>query len=109
MATLLQQLDEDRKQQRLADREAARSLLRESLHQLIPGRKVIVFGSLTQAGKFNRCSDIDIALDSLPDGMSPYTLTALLEEAMRRPVDVILLAESRLREKILAEGETWTA
>lgn len=109
MPTLLQQLEHERLQQRLAEREAVRAELAAALHRLLPGRKVVVFGSLTQPGRFNRASDIDVAIESLPEGLSIYTLTALLEEAMHRPVDVVLLGETRLRDKILAEGETWIA
>ena len=40
--------------------------------------------------------------------MSLYQLTSLLAERMGRRVDVVLLPESRLRDKIVREGEAWT-
>jgi predicted nucleotidyltransferase len=40
--------------------------------------------------------------------MSVYQLIAQLSERLGRSVDVLLLSESRLRDKILREGETWT-
>ncbi len=33
---------------------------------------------------------------------------SLLEEALRRPVDIVLLSETRLRDKIKSQGELWT-
>ena len=67
-----------------------------------------VFGSLTKAGKFSDASDVDIALADEPAGMSIYQLIAQLSERLSRRVDVLLLSESRLRDKILREGELWT-
>ena len=107
MTNLLQERDATRKAKRLHDREKARAQLAISLHRHLPGQRVWVFGSLLQPGRFNAASDIDIAIDTLPPGLSIYTLTALLDEEMKRPVDVVYLPESRLRAKILAEGETW--
>lgn len=109
MPTLLQEQDATRKAARLRDREEARTQLAASLRRYLPGQPVWVFGSLLEPGRFNAASDIDIAIDSLPSGMSIYTLTALLDEELKRPVDVVWLPESRLRNKIIAEGETWIA
>lgn len=106
--TLLQQREQIRKAARETERTAARKQLKDALHRILPGRRVWVFGSLAHPRNFHRKSDIDIAVDSLPPDLSIYTLTALLEEAMGRPVDVIWLPESRLREKILSEAEQWT-
>ena len=39
-----------------------RRQLRAALAELLPGGKVIVFGSMTKAGVFNDASDIDLAL-----------------------------------------------
>ena len=69
---------------------------------------VIVFGSLVRPGRFNEQSDVDLALESEPVGMSVYQLCSLLAERLGRRVDVLLLSESRFRDKILKEGETWT-
>jgi hypothetical protein len=41
--------------------------------------------------------------------MSAERLTSELMERMDRPVDVLLLSRRRFREKILREGEIWTA
>jgi len=109
MLHLLQQRDAQRQADRLTEWDRARARLREVLHRHLPGRKVWIFGSLLQRGRFNAASDIDLAIDALPGDMSIYTLTAVLEEDMQRPVDVVYLPESRLRHKITAEGEPWIA
>ncbi len=40
--------------------------------------------------------------------MSICQLIAQLSEVLGRRVDVVLLSKTRLRDKILREGETWT-
>ena len=85
-----------------------REELRSALRDILPGVPVTVFGSLTQAGRFTDGSDVDIALAAEPPGSSVYQLIARLSERLGRRVDVMLLSESRLRDKILREGETWT-
>jgi predicted nucleotidyltransferase len=109
MFDLLQQRDAQRQADRLVGQRVARDRLREVLHRHLPGRRVWVFGSLLEPGRFNAASDIDLAVETLPEGMSLYTLTALLEEEMRRPVDIICLPGSRLRNKIITEAESWIA
>lgn len=89
-------------------RAEVRHQLREVLPQTIPGQRVVVFGSLTKPGRFGEESDIDLALESEPPGMSLYGLAGQLAKRMGRRVDVLLLHESRFRDKILREGETWT-
>ena len=69
---------------------------------------VVVFGSLTKRGVFNAASDIDLALFSEPEEKTIFGFMAEIEERMRRPVDVLLLEKTRLKEKILREGEVWT-
>lgn len=108
MTTLLQEMDRERLQRRERLRAEVRRLLREALTQTIPGRRVVVFGSLAKPGRFSEESDIDLALESEPAFMSLYQLASQLAERMGRRVDVVLLEESRLRDKILREGETWT-
>jgi predicted nucleotidyltransferase len=107
VTTLLQEMERERLRQRERLRTEARRQLREVLRELVPGRRVVVFGSLAKPGRFTEASDIDLALDSEPEGMSPYQLTSLLAERMGRRVDVVLLPETRLRDKILREGEIW--
>ena len=105
--TLLQQLERERSSAREELRQKRRAELRRALSQLLPGTRVIVFGSLTKSGRFNEFSDIDLALETEPAGLSIYQLTARLMEEMGCGVDVVLLDESRFRNRILAEGEEW--
>ena len=53
---LLQERDAARRRQRLELYERTRRLLKEALAELIPGEKVVVFGSLTQSGVFRQPS-----------------------------------------------------
>ncbi len=106
---LLEERDAARRRRRLQVREEVRARLRAALAQLIPGEKVIVFGSLVRPGAFNDRSDVDLALEREPPQMSDYQLASRLMEMLQRPVDVVLLERSRLRAKILREGEVWTA
>lgn len=69
---------------------------------------MIVFGSPAKPDRFTENSDVDLGLESEPPGMSLYLLASLLAERLGRRVDVVLLPESRFRDKILREGETWT-
>lgn len=106
--TLLQKRDTDRQARRLTLRDEVRARLAEALAQLLPRSRVYVFGSLVRAGVFNAASDIDLALTEAPDGKTEWLLQAELEERLGRPVDIVFLDETRLREKILREGEAWT-
>jgi predicted nucleotidyltransferase len=107
--TLLQQRDLARRQRRLEAYAETRRQLRTALAVLIPGQKVVVFGSLTRPGVFNDRSDVDLALEQEPPGLSVGLLAAELMDRLDRPVDVVLLGRCRLREKIRREGETWIA
>ena len=89
-------------------RQATLTALRTAVAELLPGQRCVVFGSLLQPGRFHAKSDVDIALLGEPPGCSEYRLQAALEERLRRPVDLVLLPESRLRETILREGALWT-
>lgn len=106
--TSLQQIDSDRRRRREALRDETRRRLRSALKELLPGQRVIVFGSVLRPGKFKETSDVDIAIDYEPTNRSIYQLTSLLAEKLDRPVDVVLLGECRFRDRILREGETWT-
>ena len=68
--TLLQQREGDRMRVREEIRAETRAKLKMALSELLPGAKVLVFGSLTQSGKFNANSDVDIALFEEPTAFS---------------------------------------
>ncbi len=101
MLSLLYQRENQRQAARLNDYQQTRARLQTAVRRHLPGQRVWLFGSLLEPGRFHAASDVDRAVESLPDGISLYTLTALLDEEMGRPVDVVLLPESRLRETIL--------
>jgi len=105
---MLQKLEQERRVRRERLRRRTRTELRRALRQLVPGQQAIVFGSLTKPFRFGEHSDVDVALSQEPNGMSIYQLTSRLGERLGRRVDVVLLCETRLRDKILEEGETWT-
>jgi predicted nucleotidyltransferase len=105
--TLLQKRDATRRQRRLEVYADTRCRLRAVLTELIPGRKVIVFGSLTKPGIFNDHSDVDLALAEPSPPLDAWRLTSELMVRLERPVDVVLLDKCRFREKILREGEAW--
>jgi predicted nucleotidyltransferase len=107
--TLLQKRDLARRQRRLDVLAETRRRLQSALRELIPGERVVVFGSLTKPGVFNDRSDVDLALETEPPGMSIERLTSELMERLERPVDILLLNRCRFRDKILREGEAWTA
>lgn len=106
--TELQQMTAERLQNCERLRRKMRRELRCALGEFVPARKVIVFGSLAKRSRFTENSDIDVALESEPAGLSLYQLTSLLAERLGRRVDVVLLPECRFRDKILREGEAWT-
>ena len=61
--TLLFRRDEARRAGWLLVRSQVRRDLRAALDALVPGERVWIFGSLTQPGRFNDASDVDVALD----------------------------------------------
>ena len=105
--TLLMRMESERQEQCELLRHATRRQLLEILRELQPADKVIVFGSLTRAGRFSETSDVDFALEAEPKAMSLYQLTSVVAERLGRRVDVVNLAETRLANKIRREGETW--
>jgi predicted nucleotidyltransferase len=107
--TLLQKRDLRRGQRRLEVLADTRQRLREALAELIPGHRIIVFGSLTKPGIFNDRSDIDLALETDPPQMDGWRLMSELMERLDRPVDVVRLDKCRFRDKILCQGEVWIA
>jgi predicted nucleotidyltransferase len=106
--TLLQRRDEERAQKRIEIRDTTRCALREALKDLLPGRSVIVFGSLVKPGVFHERSDVDLALGPDMADVDALFLTGELSERLGRDVDIIELDRCRFRNKILQEGELWT-
>lgn len=109
MVTLLQTMQADRQKQDADSRADLLGQLARDLRDLIPGQVVVVFGSLARPVGFNRDSDVDIALEEEPSGMSAHALASMLEERLGRRVDVVLLGECRFAEKIRKEGMQWIA
>ncbi len=104
---LHEKLERGRMTKRRAEAEHARQCLRLALGRVQGLNKAVVFGSLVRADAFHSRSDIDVAIEQEPPGQTCYQLAALLEEELGRPVDVVLLGETRLRDKIIREGELW--
>jgi len=92
-----------------AERLQTRRRLEEGLEKIAGLGATWIYGSIVKPGKFGRYSDVDVAFESLPRGVSLYLLQSLLSEAVGREVDVCLLSETRLREKIVREGERFVA
>jgi predicted nucleotidyltransferase len=91
------------------ERLAVRERLAAAVSEYLPtGSRVWVYGSLTEPGRFREWSDIDLALEADPAGMSIYLLASLLAERCRRRVDVCLISETRLAPAIRRKGESWT-
>lgn len=109
MATLLARMTAERTGRREAARLEARERLQEALALLLPpGSEVWVFGSVLRPGRFREDSDLDIAIESLPPGMSEAWLQYQLALRTDRAVDVLNLHETGLRARIRREGEKWT-
>jgi predicted nucleotidyltransferase len=89
----------------LADR--TRGLLCAALARHVPGTVVWVYGSLLKPGRFHEWSDVDVALESLPAGMTLEYLQSLLSADVGREVDVCLIDRTRLRPVIKGRGERW--
>ena len=109
MPSLLHERETQRQAARVDAYQETRARLQTAVRRHLPGQRVWLFGSLLECGRFHAASDIDLAVESLPPELSLYTLTALLDEELGRPVDVVVLSESRLREKILHQAESWIA
>jgi len=92
---------------RETERLATLSRLRAALGKLLPGQAVWVFGSVLKPGRFTPTSDIDLALESEPP-QGQLLLMSEIASDLDRPVDLLLLSETRLAEKIRGEGERWT-
>src|SRR5581483_2481945 len=101
--TLLQQMVRQRFEDRERQRQETRDRLREVLTRIMPGKRVLLFGSIVQPGKFAEHSDIDLALETEPSGTTIYHLISILSEEMGRKVDVMLIDECRFKDKVLRE------
>ena len=80
---------------------------RVALKSLLPGETVWIYGSLVRPGGFNEYSDIDVALARSPPKFSEFWLQGELELRLGRRVDVVVLGETRLADKITREGRKW--
>lgn len=106
--TVLQQMARDEAERREELRLVVGRELRASLGEFFPGQSVTVFGSLVKLGCFSDVSDIDLAIEREPAGMTICQLTSLLGERFGRRVDIVVLSECRFRDRILREGKVWT-
>ncbi|MCF8038388.1 MAG: nucleotidyltransferase domain-containing protein [Desulfohalobiaceae bacterium] len=68
--------------------------------------EIYLFGSVLQPGKFDKDSDIDVAVAGLPK-QDLYRLTAELMSLLGRNVDLVILEKTRFSEKIKREGLLW--
>ncbi len=105
--TLLTQMAAERARRREALRAETRARLLAALSNIKGIDEVIVFGSLTKPERFTDSSDVDVALESEPQGMTVFQLISLLSKSLGRRVDVVLLGGCRFAEKIRREGELW--
>lgn len=106
---LLLQEHERRRQRDAALAEQTRELLRAALARHVPGTAVWVYGSLVKPGRFHDWSDVDVAFETLPHGMTLEYLQSLLSADVGREVDVCMLHRTRLLGAIQREGERWIA
>lgn len=69
----------------------------------LPVEEVYLTGSVLVAGKFNSCSDIDVAVKGLPDGMYFKSIFEL-EQLINRKIEIIELENCPFAEKIRKTG-----
>ncbi|MBN1983890.1 MAG: hypothetical protein JW795_20325 [Chitinivibrionales bacterium] len=96
------QTSETRKQALLQAKQCALMLV-----QTFSVTRVIVFGSLLKEESFDDCSDIDLAVEGLPDYFFIKAITACMEHSSFS-IDLIPLenASPDLRQYILENGRT---
>jgi predicted nucleotidyltransferase len=71
-------------------------------------QKAYIFGSLTQPKRFNRQSDIDVAVEQInPDDY--FSVISFMFEATGREVDVIEINKCHFANQIRQTGIVWTA
>ncbi len=68
--------------------------------------EVYLFGSLLQPGKFDRDSDVDLAVAGLPR-QDLYRLTADLMRLLGRNTDLVVLEDVRFAEALRRKGLLW--
>ena len=109
MATLLQEFAAHSATRLEPERVRLLAVLRRALEDLLPpGETGWIFGSLIAPGGFSDSSDVDLALARRPAAFSEFWLQGELELRLGRRVDLVILPETRLREKIEREGIRWT-
>jgi len=79
-----------------------------SLRERYTWSEIYVFGSVLREGRFGPESDVDFAVLGLPKH-DLYRLVGELSDALERPVDVVVLEESRMVESIKRKGVRWEA
>lgn len=86
------------------DRLVVRERLAAALAEFLPrGSRGWVYGSLVEPGRFREWSDVDLALEGDPPGMSIDLLASLLAERCGRSIDICLIDETRLAAAIRTE------
>lgn len=65
-----------------------------------------IFGSLAQKGRYNKDSDVDIAVDKVATGRF-FELIARASGQINRDVDLVLLSECPFAFRICEEGLAW--
>jgi predicted nucleotidyltransferase len=101
----------ERERERLREREELRqewlAKTREAVRRVAPAhpavRAVYLFGSLVQPGRFQRGSDLDLALDC-DDPRAESDFWRALEEALERDVD-LRAREGAIARAVEDEGE----
>ncbi|TSA11175.1 MAG: nucleotidyltransferase domain-containing protein [Deltaproteobacteria bacterium] len=110
---------EERARRESAENEAARAKavqvaqsLTEMLVRNYPVRKVILYGSVIEPGRFKKTSDIDIAVEGLPKKHHFEALALLMEaspfEVDLKPIEEVseLLRQRMVKGKVLYEKGT---
>jgi predicted nucleotidyltransferase len=73
-------------------------------------KEVYVFGSVLRPMEFNERSDVDIAVEGIPDDEWHYIIDKLEDIFREIPFDIVFLEDdlrSEVRERIKKEGILW--
>ncbi len=107
--TLLDQhLRRKRQENEKIRQQTLRQLLR-ALPQLAARygfERAYVFGSLAKKGRFQKTSDVDLAVEGLTDEKY-FTFWAELSELVGREVDVVQIERHHLKKRIIESGIEW--